>query len=191
MVLTAILSIFILSACMAQKQTEEPTQEVVPEPIEETAPAEPEPVVEQVVEEQPPQRVETEPTPAPLPLHGAIPIELSESTKVISLDDYPIDRGDNVATLKGVSFTIRNTGKEPIRPRVVMQLSGDGFNVNKIWDYERLLNGYKFEKDVKLTITLDAPKLMKVMKVTVLDLDKGMEELGSDTKQFIPLPQKK
>ncbi|MBI4150168.1 hypothetical protein HY488_02070 [Candidatus Woesearchaeota archaeon] len=188
-----ICILMLLSACsvyMSPQETRNETQ-LPPETPEAVSAPQPTPA------EQPPtQPQEQEPTQetqpqAPQPLYGAMPITLAESTKTIEIRDYTIERDTNMAALKGITFTIRNTGNVPILPRVIMQLSGEGFNVNKIWDYEHLLNGYKFDKNVSLSITLDSPKLMKIIKLTVLDMDQGMKELGSDTKQFIPIPPKK
>ena len=140
------------------------------------------PPTEQAAEE------EAEAPPIAVPT-GATPITIAESTKVVEVVDYAMDRTDQTATMTKVSFLIRNTGREPIRPRVVMQLDGQSFHTNKIWDFERLPPGYKVRKDIKLAINLDAPKLMKIMKFTVQDLDMAMIELGSDTRQFVPIPK--
>jgi len=195
--LFAIIGIMILVAACASQAP--PTPKPAPQPVEQPTPqAPPAPAEEPTAPEQPAQPEQPAPRPVgetpkpsePIPLYGAIPISKTEDTKPIQIVDYDIERDSDMATLKLVKFTIRNFGGEPIRPRVVMQLSGEGFNVNKIWDYDRLLNGYKYEKEVKLDITLEQAKLMKVMQLTVLDMDKGMKELGSDKRQFVPIPPK-
>jgi hypothetical protein len=200
-IIATIAVLLLLTACATQAPEPSSEQPAVEEPVPAEAPEEPTPSEEPAAEEpeapRPVREVEEapeEPAPEPskpIPLYGATPIGATEDTKPIQIADYELDRTENTATLKLVRFTIRNFGDGPIRPRVVMQLTGEGFAVNKIWDYDRLLNGHKFEKDVKLTIELDAPKLMKIMQLTLLDMDKGMEELGSDKKQFIPIPPKK
>lgn len=190
-----ILVLFLLAACTKQAPVEEtpavpapqveqtPTPEAPPAPLEETVTQPEQP------EEQVPAEETSEPASELVPLYGAVPITIAESSKAIEIVNYNIYRRDNRATLTGINFTIRNTGDAPIRPRVIMQMDGEGFHINRIWDFDRLLHGYKFEKNIRLNIEIGSPKLMKVMKLTVQDLDQGMEELASDTKQFVPIPR--
>jgi hypothetical protein len=189
-IFTVLSVLLLLTACSAPQTPPSQAEEAPSAPAETVEPTQ---EVEAPAEEPPaPRRVEeaeeepAEPT-APIPLYGAVPILPTEDTKPVQIKSYELDKTENTATLKLVRFTIRNNGDAPIRPRIIMQLSGDGFNTNKIWDYDRLLDGYKFEKEAAVSIELDAPKLMKVMKLSVLDMDNGMVELGSDTRQFIPI----
>ncbi|GEM_PF-4440629 len=192
LVFVAILTLLI--ACSTPAPTpEQPQQSPSAAAVPQAAPLPPQTEEgEPVAIEQPPteQAAEEEAEAPPIAVPtGATPITIAESTKVVEVVDYAMDRTDQTATMTKVSFLIRNTGREPIRPRVVMQLDGQSFHTNKIWDFERLPPGYKVRKDIKLAINLDAPKLMKIMKFTVQDLDMAMIELGSDTRQFVPIPK--
>ncbi len=171
---TILAMIFILLALVSCAKQETTQAETMPQPVREVPVQEPE-----VVEEE----------KAFIP-EDAYEIKGVESSDVITVSYKTRQTTDNTAELESVEFVIRNYGKENIKPRVLLQVFGDSMGIKEFYEYDQLPPGYKFIKTESLNAEIDAPKLKKDINAQVLDMNKGMQLLGQDSKQFIAIKPK-
>jgi len=170
----AILAILILSLALVSC-AKEATQ--VAEPIPPRVAEVPEQEVE--VEE-----VEEEEMFIP---EDAFEIKGVESSNPITVS-YKINKiSDDVAELESVQFVIRNYGDEAIKPQAILHVFGDSMDVREDYEYDQLPPGYKFIKKENINANIDAPKLKKDINAKVIDMNKELELLGEDSKQFIAI----